>query len=114
MRCALPNGTNVPECYIRSLDELKNNPPAELDDDDGILDIPPLVIEPSEFRASLGACLACGGSVTFLYWIDDREVDSGAQCHRCGDVELVTFDPVDPKFRPVAALRLRLVHSRED
>lgn len=112
VRCAIPNGTNVPECYIRSLDELKNNPPAEVDDDDGILDVPPLVIEPSEFRCSLHGCLTCGGPVTFLYWIDEREIDGGAQCHRCDAVELVTFDPVEPKFRPFAA-GLRRSRSRK-
>ena len=89
VRCPLPSGANVPECYIRSLDELTHRLAAELDDDDGILDVPPLVIEPSQFRASEGGCLACGGTVTFLYWIDDREIDSGAQCHHCGDVDLV-------------------------
>jgi len=105
VRCPSPVDVEVPACYVRSLDELSDM----LDD---TLDyVPPLVIEPSEFRCSGAGCLACGGSVTFLYWTDEREIDGGAQCHRCGDVALVKFDPVEPTFRPVVAPRL--VHSRK-
>jgi hypothetical protein len=112
--CEFRPTQDVPECYIRSLDELPERLAALLDDDDiPPLDVPPFVIEPSEFRCSEHGCLTCGGPVTFLYWTDEREIDAGAQCHRCDAVELVTFDPVEPKFRAVAA-GLSLARSLKD
>lgn len=102
---AHPADDDIPELYARSLEELTKRLAAEFEP-------PPLDIEHSERRVSPRGCVICSGPITFEYWTDRREVESGAWCDHCGAVELVTSDPLYPKFRPKRRLGMRLVHSR--
>lgn len=106
VRCRFPVGADIPECYIRSYDELTERLAADL------VDEPEPDIDANERRVSPRGCVICHGPVSFRFYPHYQQVDPNAWCDQCGLIALVTADPLDPKFRPVRRPRLRLVHSR--
>lgn len=107
VRCRFPTDAPLPECYIRSYDELTERLRAELVEDEEELDI-----DASELRVSLHGCVICGGGISFRFYPHYRQVASDAWCDKCGRVVLVTDDPSEPKFRPVRRPPIGLACSR--
>lgn len=107
VRCRFPTDAALPERYIRSYDELTERLRAELIEEDE----PEPNYEATERRISPQGCVICQGPVSFVFYLHTQEVADSPWCDRCGQLALVTVDPVEPKFRPVRRPRVRLIKS---
>jgi len=108
VRCRFPTDVPLPECYVRSYDELTERLRTELVDDD-----PEPDIDANELRVSPHGCVICKGAISFRFYPHFQQVASNAWCEQCGPLTLVTSDAQAPKFRPTTRPRARLVFSRE-
>lgn len=108
LRFRFPTDVPLPECYIRSYDELTERLRVELVDEE-----PEPDIEASELRVSPRGCVICKGEISFRFYLRQQQVARNAWCDKCGMVVLVTDEPREPKFRPAIRPRLRLAPPQQ-